>query len=179
VYFTALLESNPGEETGAASLFNLALCQRMLGRTEEAQASLERYRATYAGQGRAAEVAVQLADIHDHAGRTEDALRELDAALGAQPARERLPEIHYRLGAIRERTGDAAGALRAYQKAMDVPDKGDAYRLSALARAAAIYESQGKRDRALAAYRDLIQHATDPELVAAAEERAAQLKPTP
>jgi TolA-binding protein len=178
VDFTALLETQPNAEMAAASLFNLALCQRMLGRPADATASLERYRAEYGGEGRLADVATALADIHDQAGRTDVALKELETALASGPSRERATEIQYRLGYIRERTGDQDGALKAYQKAMDATDKGDAYRLSALARAAAIFEGLGKRDRALAAYRDLIQHATDPELVAAAEERAAQLKPS-
>jgi predicted negative regulator of RcsB-dependent stress response len=55
-------------------------------------------------------------------------------------------------------------------------NKSDPFRLSALVRAAALYEGQNNIDKALAAYRDLMQNAQDPELVAAAEERVTNLQ---
>ncbi len=61
---------------------------------------------------------------------------------------------------------------------MRTKDKTDAFRLSAVARSAAIYEKKGKYKDALQAYRDLIKHATDPDIVVAAKERAAELVAT-
>lgn len=176
VDFTALLEANPSAEMAAPALYNLALCQKLLGQNDEARASLERYRTAYPTDERACDVAMQLADIYDQSGSKEAAVAELERAAASAPPQGRTTELQYRLGMAREAGSNLEGALRAYQKAIDSPEKADPYRLSALARAAAIYEGQGKTERALAAYRDLMRNATDPELVAAAEERVGRLK---
>ena len=55
-------------------------------------------------------------------------------------------------------------------KLIDIAD-----RLSAVARCAALYEARKDFPRALLAYRDIMRNATDPELVAAATDRASQL----
>lgn len=173
--FTAVLDAETAPETKAAALFNLALCHRMMGEDAKAEPLLERYRKTYPKDERAGEVAYQLADIHDKAGETDLAQAEFKRALaGASGARSM--EIHYRLGLALEQKQDTDGALADYAKAIAGKDKKDAFRLSALARAAALYEQAGKTSKALAAYRDLIKNATDPELVAAAQERASQLQ---
>jgi hypothetical protein len=52
----------------------------------------------------------------------------------------------------------------------------DPYRLSAVARGAAIFEDQEDYEGALAAYRDLIRNANDQELVAVAQIRADELE---
>ena len=44
-----------------------------------------------------------------------------------------------------------------------------------MARSAALYEAKKDFPRALAAYRDIMRNAKDPELVAAAEDRATAL----
>ena len=68
------------------------------------------------------------------------------------------------------------GALVAYQRAMhEGPDR-DPYRLSAVARGAAIFEEREDYEGALAAYRDLIRNANDEELVAVAQVRADELE---
>ena len=51
------------------------------------------------------------------------------------------------------------------------------YRLSALARCAAIYEAKKDYSRAYTAYRDIAQNSKDGELAAAAAGRAQQLQP--
>ena len=80
------------------------------------------------------------------------------------------------LGRVREQLGDIDGALAAYQGAVASPDRDHAFRLSALARCAALYEGRKDRTRALVAYRDIMRHAKDPELVAAAGDRVSQLE---
>ena len=178
VDFTDVLQNDPPKEVAEAALYNLALCQRMIGSNEEARASFEQYRSKYGNGEHAVEVAIQMAEIHEQAGDADAALAEIEKALASNPPADRAVELQYRLGLARENRKELDGALRAYQKAIETREKGNAFRLSALARAAAIYEGQGKIDRALAAYRDLIRNAADPELVAAAQERAAQLGST-
>ncbi len=68
------------------------------------------------------------------------------------------------------------GALGAYRKARKVKNKKDDFRLLAIARCAAIYESRENYKAALAAYRDLIENSTDEELVVAARERASEIE---
>ena len=65
--------------------------------------------------------------------------------------------------------------LRAYQIAIGSP--GSAAALSAVGRGAraALYEAR-RTEHALAAYKDIVRNAKDPELVAAAQDRAAQLE---
>jgi TolA-binding protein len=174
--FSTVLEEKTSEEIAAASLFNMALCRRMLGETEPAQTALERYRELYAADQRAADVAYQLGDIHDAAGRTEMAAKEYRKALKAKPDKALATELHYRLGVCHETLADDTAAIKAYKKAIAATDKSDAFRLSAVARCAALYEKAEEYKKALSAYRDLIKNAKDPELVVAAKERVSQLE---
>jgi hypothetical protein len=70
---------------------------------------------------------------------------------------------------------DTAGALLAYRQAAACADTANPFRLSALARGAVLSEDSGDLGAALAAYRDLMKNATDPQLVSAATARAEQL----
>jgi TolA-binding protein len=177
VEFTALLEDSGAKDMAAPALFNLGLCQRMIGQTAEAKANFEKYRELHPGDERAAEVAYQLGDLHADAGEKDLALSEWEKALNSHPTGARAVELQYRIGLSKEETGNPTTALRYYRAAIDSGRSTDPYRLSALAHAAAIYEKQGQVEQALTAYRDLIRHANDPELVSAAEARANQLKP--
>ena len=175
--FMSVLDAEAPKEISAAALFNMALCRRMIGEPEQARESLERYRKLYsASDERAADIAYHLGDMHEKAGRTEPAIEEFKRALKAKPSKSLAIELHYRIGLGRESLGNTDGAISAYKKAIAAKDKADTFRLLAVARCAALYEEKGEYNRALSAYRDLIKHATDPELVVAAEERASQLE---
>jgi TolA-binding protein len=178
VDFTSVLsESDISTEIASASLYNLALCRRMLGETVEAQALLERYRKEHpSGNEREADVAYQLGIIHDDASRTELAISEFTKSLAAKPDKELATEIHYRIGACREQLGDEESAISSYRKAVSSVNKDNPFRLSALVRCAALYEKFEKYDKALSAYRDLINNVKDPELLLAAKERVTQLE---
>jgi len=176
VAFTRALEDSASAEVRAASRYNLALCQRLLGQTAEARTGLEQYRADFGNDARAAEVAVQLGDIHEAAGEFATAAKEYETALASRPSASLAIEAHYRLGHAREQQGDVSGALKAYQGAVDATDRDHPYRLSAVARCAALYEAKKDVPRALAAYKDIMRNADDPELVAAAQDRASQLE---
>ena len=149
----------------------------MIGQSPEAKVSLEKYRqltrATSVRRKSPTSSAICTPSRRERIKR----LRNGKKALNSRPTPARagnpvpLRALPRRFGRIRKR------ALRAYRKAIDNGESTDPYRLSALAHAAAIYEKQGQVQRALAAYRDLIRHANDPELVSAAEARAQQLKP--
>jgi hypothetical protein len=65
--------------------------------------------------------------------------------------------------------------MKAYAVARSCPDLEQPYRLSALARLAALHESRHEYTRAVEAYRDIIHHSKDRELTAAAEDRVSQL----
>ncbi len=175
--FTGNIDGEAPKDIAAAALFNMALCRRMLGETEQARESLERYRKEYsANDERAVDIAYQLGDIHEKAGRTAEAIEEYKRAAAAKPAEPLLTELHYRIGFCREQLEDLEGALAAYRRARKAADKKNDFRLLAVARCASIYEQQENYKGALAAYRDLIENATDPELVVAAQERASQLE---
>ncbi|MGD8395041.1 MAG: tetratricopeptide repeat protein [Candidatus Eiseniibacteriota bacterium] len=175
--FTGVLESDVEPEIRSAALFNLALCRRMLGELEPAREALEDYRAQgYLSEGREAEVAFQLGDIHEQSQRYELAVLEYEQALAAPDVGERVTEIHHRIGGCREKLGDTEGAKRAYREAMAGGSKNDPFRLSAVARCAALYEQDGERLHAIEAYRDLAANTDDAELRQAARERADQLE---
>jgi TolA-binding protein len=176
-YTTVLSEPDITKEIATASLYNLALCQRLMGQDVEAQTLLERYRKENpAGDERNADIAYQMGDIHEKAGRSELAIQEFSKALAAKPGTDLATEIHYRIGSCREHLSDDEQAIAAYRKAMAATDKDDAFRLSALVRCAALYEKTGKYDKALSAYRDLIKNSQDQELVVAAKERISYLE---
>jgi TolA-binding protein len=177
VDFTSVMESETSEETRLAALFNLALCRAMLGQNQGALEALESYR-EQAGEGdeRASEVAQQMGDIHEKAGRFEEAAAEFERAIALDPAEDLVLELHYRMGFCREQAGDKDGAVKAYRKAQAFKPGDDAFRLSAVARLAALYEEKNELKNAISAYQDLIRNATDSELVVAAKERVSQLE---
>ncbi|HZM16104.1 MAG TPA: tetratricopeptide repeat protein [Candidatus Krumholzibacteria bacterium] len=177
VQFTGVLDSEKANaETRTACLYNLALCQRVLGDTEAARTSLERYRTEHPGDPRSIDVAYQLGDLHEKAGHCGQALEEYQKALAGGPPAKLAVELYYRMGACREQEGQADAAVASYQKAMQASDKSDAFRLSAVVRLATLHEEKGNFKGALAAYRDLVRNAKDAEMVAAAKERVAQLE---
>jgi tetratricopeptide (TPR) repeat protein len=176
VAFTLALQDTSSREVTAAALYNLALCHRLLGASDDARAELERYRASFPGDARAVEVCYQLGDLYEAAGKPEDAAHEFAAGLGLKPPPRLATEMAYRLGRVREQTSDPVGALRAYVQASLMGGLSDPFRLSAVARCAALYEGKKQYSRALEAYRDLIRNAKDRELVVAATERASQLE---
>jgi tetratricopeptide (TPR) repeat protein len=176
VDFTAVLEDSTSSEAKSAATYNLALCHRALGDPEKAREMLAAYRSAHPDDERAAEVARQLGAIHEDAGRFAEAAREYENALARKTPKDVTVELRYRLGLCREKLGDDKAALAAYAQAAAFTDRSDAYRLSAIARSAAIYENRKEYGKALAAYRDLIKNATDPDIVVAAKERASELE---
>ncbi len=173
--FGEVVAAAPGGDMGKAALYNLALCERLGGRPAVAADRLLDYRKQYPNDERAAAVAFQLGDMHEQSGRLPQAMTEL-ALAAAAPCEDPLrTEVQYRLGACREKLADLTGALAAYRQAAQCNDPVNAFRLSALARSAVLSEDAGDLAAALAAYRDLMKNAADPQLVAAATDRAAQL----
>ena len=175
VMFTAVLEDSLKSEMAPAALYNLALCQRLLGDGTEAMASLERYRSTYPRDERDVQVAYQLGSLHEAGGRTREAAAEYEKAVASNPEAGVRAEILYRLGQCREKLGDAPGALKAYEQAMASRPSPDPFRLSAVARLASMHEEKGRREDALACYRDIAKNSADAELAAAAKGRIAEL----
>jgi TolA-binding protein len=176
IAFTQALEDSAGADVRSASRYNLALCHRQLGQTTEAREALEQHRREFPNDGRAAEVAFQLGDLDDVGGQPAEAAKEFELALQSRPPAALTIEAHYRLGRVREQLGDTEGALAAYQGAVGASDRDHPYRLSAVARCAALYEAKKDYPRALTAYRDIMRNAKDPELVAAATDRATRLE---
>jgi TolA-binding protein len=175
ISFTRVLEDSAAPDVRAASRYNLALCNRLIGQTDEARVALEQYRKDFPNDSRAAEVAFQLGDLDEAAGNVDEAVKEFKTALDHKPSMSLGIEIYYRVGRLYEQKGEITAALRAYESAMAAPDRDHPYRLSAVARSAALYEAKKDFPRALAAYRDIMRNAKDPELVAAAEDRATAL----
>ena len=175
--FTGIIDGEAPRDISAAALFNMALCQRMLGESEQAREYLENYRKEFsASDERAVDIAYQLGDIHEKAGRTKEAIEEYKRGIAAKPPDALFTELYYRIGLCYEQLDNLEGAIKAHRSARKVKSKKDTFRLLAVARCAAIYEEQENYNGALAAYRDLIKNATDPELVVAAKERASQLE---
>ena len=176
VAFTQVLGESTTAEVRAASRYNLALCQRQLNQPDEAKAALLHYREEHPNDARAAEVAYQLGDLAEASGDQPGALQEFQRALDSRPSAALELELNYRVGHGQEQQGNTDAALRAYNRAVASTDRKNPYRLSALARCAAIYESRKEFVRALTAYRDIAQNSKDSELAAAAAGRASQLE---
>lgn len=176
VAFTQVLGESASVEVSSASRYNLALCQRQLGQTDEAKAALLRYREEHPNDARAAEVAYQLGDLQEAAGQPAAAMEEFQRALGSRPSAALEVELNYRVGLALEQQGNMDAALKAYNRATASTDRRNAYRLSALARCAAIYEARKDYVRAMYAYSDIAQNSKDKELAAAAAGRATELQ---
>src|SRR5262249_27760507 len=151
IAFTSVLGDSASHEVTSASRYNLALCQRLLGQNDEARAELERYRAQFPNDERAADVAYQLGDLDENAERTADAAQEYERALASRPAPALATELRFRLGRCQEKLHDPDAALHSYQEAATLGDKGDPFRLSAVARAAVLYETKRDVPHAIAA----------------------------
>lgn len=177
--FTSVLSDSTAPEVKSAAQYNLALCHRMLGETDKAVEMLTAYRKQHPNDERSAEVAHQLGIIHEDGGRFKEAASEYNNALALKLPAASLCEVRYRLGICREKLGDDKGAIAIYALAASYSEKADTYRLSAIAHSAALYEKHKDWPNALAAYRDLIKHSTDQEVVVAAKERAHELLSMP
>ena len=105
-----------------------------------------------------------------------EAVAEFTRSLDAKPSAALRTEAAYRLGRGREQQNDAAGALQAYEVALAGPDRDDAWRLSAVARCAVLYESRKEYAKAVTAYRDIMKNSGDQELVAVAADRVSELE---
>lgn len=175
--FQAVLEQPAGDEIHSAALYNLALCRRILGDDEAARRALADYRSRdYPAQERDVQVARVLGEIHEQAGHFAAAAAEYQRAVELGATGPEAIELNYLAGVCLDRAGDRAGALGSYELSIAGNDKANTFRLSALAQIAALQEEDGEFGRALAAYRDLINNASDPTLVGAATERAQQLE---
>jgi len=175
VAFTQVLGDSATKEVRSAARYNLALCQRALGQAEEAKAALLAYRSEFPGDARADDIAYQLGDLEDAAGRYAEAQVEFEQALSSRPKAALETELHFRIGRCLEEQQDVDRALKAYNRASQAVDRRNAFRLSAVARMAAIYEAKKDYVRAMNAYRDIAVNSKDKELAAAAQGRATQL----
>jgi TolA-binding protein len=175
VAFTQVLGDSATKEVRSAARYNLALCQRSIGQTEEAKAALLAYRQEFPGDARADDIAYQLGDLEDAAGRYAEAQVEFEQALSSRPKAALETELHFRIGRCLEEQQQADGALKSYVRASQAVDRRNAFRLSAVARMAAIYEAKKDYVRAMNAYRDIAVNSKDKELAAAAQGRATQL----
>ncbi|MBN2170246.1 MAG: tetratricopeptide repeat protein [Candidatus Krumholzibacteriota bacterium] len=176
VSFTTVLDAEEPTEFDAAARFNLALCEQLLGRADEARADFERYREQHPGDERLLQVAYQLGLLHEEANRLDAAVAEYGTALGLGPEPAVETELRFRRGSCLERAGDREAALAEYRQVLARDTGDDPFRVSAAARCAAIYEEAEDYANALRSYRQLIKHAKDPELVAVATDRVAQLE---
>lgn len=174
--FTRALTDTASSEVRSAARFNLALCQRQIGDLPAALQELEQHAAEFPRDDRAADVAYQIGDLHEAAGRHQEAAASFEKSLQSQPSSQLAVEVQYRLGQVREQLGDVNAALKAYADAARSKHKSDPYRLSALARSAELYEKRDEKSLALAAYKDIVRHADDQALVAAASDRVSKLE---
>lgn len=176
VDFSTVLEQEIPEETRRASLFNLALCKKMIGDIEGARESLTSYIKEFPTDGQIADATYQLGDILESSGEYEAAAAQYEKSLAAGASAALKVELHYRLGLCQEELENVDSAIGFYEKAANSRLKSDTYRLTALVRCAALYEQKGQYKKAISAYRDLVNNAEDSELVAAAQERVAHLE---
>ena len=176
VAFTQVLADSASPEVRGAAGYNLALCQRALGQTEESKATLLAYRQEHPGDARADEIAYQLGDIEDAAGSFAEAQTEFERALDAKPSAALDTELKFRVGRCLEEQEKLDDAVRWYLRASQAVDRRNAFRLSAVARMASIYESRREFLKAMSAYRDIAANSKDRELAQAAAGRATQLQ---
>ena len=175
VAFTSALEDSAPADVAGPARYNLALCERQLGELETARTDLERYRREFPSGALVAQAVFQLADLDEAAGKLPEAQAGFSDVLTRSPGVALGAEAAFRLGRCREQLHDVPGAMKAYTVARGCPDLDQPYRLSALARLAALHESRHEFTRAVEAYRDIMHHSKDRELAAAAEDRVSQL----
>lgn len=173
--FTAVLAGDTEMDIAKASLFNLGLCSRLQNDLDQATGYFIRYQKDFPSDDRAAAVAFQLGDTYDQRGRVAEAIASFRAAARAKPDAALRAEIYYRMGGCFEKQKNTKKAIEAYSLASRGGRADDPFRLSAVARCAVLFEDTEQYDQALAAYRDLMDNAGDPGLVAAANGRASEI----
>lgn len=173
--FTAVLAAEPEPDVAKASLFNLGLCSRLQADLDGAATYFTDYQQRFAGDERIAEVAFQLGDTYDQGGQVSKAIEAFRAAARAKPDPDLHAEIYYRMGGCFEKQKNTRKAIQAYTLSARSESPDNPYRLSAVARCAVLFEETEQYEQALGSYRDLASHADDPDLVAAARGRAAEI----
>ncbi len=174
-HFADVLEGDPEPDIAKASLFNLGLCSRLQGDLDQAVGHFAEYQTRFPSDDRAADVAFQLGDTYDQSGQVNAAIGAFRAAARAKPEPALHAEIYYRMGGCFEKKDNTKKAIEAYTLAARGLLKGDPFRLSAVARCAVLFEDTEQYEMALASYRDLMNNAGDPDLVAAASGRAHEI----
>jgi TolA-binding protein len=174
--FTAVMDQDVEPDLHPAALFNLAMAQQLMGDAPSALQSYQQYQKDYPNDERSVEVRLQIGSLQESSRDWEAAAKSYEDVLADGLPDERVAEVLFRLGQCRENELDVDGALAAYERAMSEGAARDPFRLSAVARGAAIYEDREDYPNALAAYRELIENADDAELVAVAQMRADELE---
>jgi TolA-binding protein len=177
VDFTSVLSSDGDAETKEAARFNLGLCHRMLGDLDTALATFDEVNVRALGKSiTASDLAFEKGTTLVELGRLDDAIAAFTHGIDAGPPAALRAKIHFQIGSCHERSGEPKLAIRQYEYAMSSLAKGAELRNNALVRLALIHEENSDYGKALAAYQELASHSSDPELVAAAEERVTQLE---
>ncbi len=175
--FEELLAKGPADDIHLAALYNLAMCHQITGHPEEACKALEAYRdGQKKGDPRSSMVAYHLGKIYRALGRAARAAREFERALREGPPEESRLEILYLFGRCMEKMGETGEAIAAYRKSFKSEAKRNSFRLSALARYAVLFEQKGDYRTAIEAYRDIIRHARNPEVIVAAKKEVSRLE---
>ncbi len=176
--FKRVLETGTDGETRFAAVYNLGMSYRILRMPGEAADVLRKYRAGGIDDDkRMFDVTKLLGEIFEEEKMFEKAAEEYAALVRYDSIPDgAFVELNYRLGFCRETLGLTSEAVESYRAAMEAGEKSDPFRLSAVARAAALHERTGDFRKALSAYRDLITNSRDAELALAARERASQIE---
>jgi TolA-binding protein len=175
IAFTRAIADSASAEVRGSAIYDRALCRRELGQTDDAHADFALYASDFPNGPLAAQAACALAGLDAAAGHLNDAATGYEKALDLHPNAALACEAAFRLGRCREQLSDSTAAMRAYVEASHCPDLRQPYRLSSLARLAALHEARHEYGRAIADYREIVQNSTDRELIAAASDRVTKL----
>lgn len=122
---------------------------------DKLQKALELFEQAYAKR-KSPRLLLSIADVYAELGRSDDALKTLDDFTRRYARQEGLlPLVYQKMAAIQLSKGNSEEALKSLDKISAVP--GDLLRDAALLQKARIFESQGKKDEAMALYKELIE----------------------
>jgi TolA-binding protein len=169
-YFNKVVELGPSDLAAQAAIA-IADIRTRTGDPDDAVAAYQQKLKEYPHLGHL--IYPKIADILYKQGRNEDALRLYMKSLELVPQRQ-MPEIQFRIAEILQAQGKIPEAVEAYLRVSYLFPGNKSVEVSALLRAARIYEDQDNIREAVAMYEKIVK--MDTKEAAFARERIESLK---
>lgn len=165
--------SYPQDPLVKDAALNIALCYKKAQKLRESIEAYDSFISTYPEDEKIGFAFLQVGSLYEI---VEDYGKAVEAYQRVPEAKPEKSEAEFYAARCYDKLKMPEKQKEAYESLVNYKPKSDEYRLAGLMRLAEIYEAEGKRERGLLIYRDIVENSKNPEWTGAAEERIKVLK---